>query len=217
MTSFGETGRFGKEFGSKFTDFLRAATEPAEEKLRRNADQAFTVVNERWGLASEEVRGLLGTSFTVDEMALYFPGRELLIAFIAKAVQRGWRVFNYAEDDVETRPIVGQYSVEYWFLQHDLRPYRLELMNVTDGFSPYHSSLQFACDQLTLPYVLAHASFKVAGDEAFGATNVALRAAGYELAQHCTSSYGKFSYYLGGVNNMPAIKPRINTRDGGVE
>lgn len=199
-----------------FGNLIRALRgETPTERMIRNIDNVFDHLDKRWALANEEVRGLLGAERYIDEMALYFGANENLFTFMAKAVQRGWEVFNQAQDVVETSPIVSDYGVVYWFLRNQSRQYRLELMQLKDGFSPYHGSLQEACERHDLPVVLAHASFKLPGEDQYASAGVALRNNDYELAQHCVSSYGKFSYY---VNNerkdIPAIKPRINTRDG---
>lgn len=200
-----------------FTDFIQAAVESPEAKLRRGADMLFERANHVWERMNEELRGLFGAKSFIDEMAFYFPDRELLFIFIGKAVQRGWVLFNFAEDNVITQPIPGDYGVEYWFLMHPDRSYRLELMTVPTGFSPYHASLQERMRRISRPAALAHASFKVADENAYAAAVVTLRQAGYELAQHCTSTYGRFSYFLSGDANVTALKPRLNVRDGGAD
>lgn len=205
-------------FGTKLHEFMEAAIESPEQKLRRGTEDILAQVHAKWGLANEEVRGLFGISYEVDEMALYFPDRDLLTIFMSGAVQRGWVLFNYAEDNVTSRPIPGAYEVEYWFMRSPNVPYRLELMVAGEGFSPYHTSLHEGCQQRSSPVALAHASFKVQDEERFAATGVALRNAGLEVAQHCESSYGRFSYYItesGDKRNLPVIKPRINLRDQG--
>jgi hypothetical protein len=197
--------------------FLLGERESQMLRLNRSWDSIMKNVYERWELSDEEVRGLFGASCGVDEMALYFPGQDLLAYFIKRAVQSGWMLFNHVEDQVVTTPINSVYGVEYWFLRKEGVPYRLELMRVLDGYSPYHGSLQEACDECDFPVLLAHASFKVIDQMSYGSAVVALRNAGFELMQHCTSSYGKFSYMIDNERNteLPPIKPRINTRDGG--
>lgn len=197
--------------------FLLSGNEPQMTRLSRSWDAIMKNIYERWELSDEEVRGLFGASYDVDEMALYFPSQDLLVYFIKRAVQNGWVLFNHVEDHVITTPINSIYGVEYWFLRKEGVPYRLELMRVIDGYSPYHGSLQEACDEANFPVLMAHASFKVSDQMNYGAVVVALRNAGFEVMQHCTSSYGRFTYAIDNErkNELPPIKPRINTRDGG--
>jgi hypothetical protein len=198
-----------------FLDFLQAATETAETKLRREAKTMLERVDYVWDLMNEELRGLFGVKSFIDEMALYFPDRDLLFTFIGKAVQNGWVLFNFSEDTVMTSPIPSEYGVEYWFLMHPDHSYRLELMTVPDGISPYHSAIQASMQKMSRPAALVHASFKVPDESTYASAVVTLRQAGYELAQHCTSSYGRFSYFLSDNVNLTALKPRLNMRDGG--
>lgn len=201
-------------YGTNLHKFLEAAVETPESKLRRGIDDIFSVLTVKWSAADQQIRGLLGADGVVDEMALFFPTKDLMFVFISKAVQRDWVLFNQDDDVVETTPIQSSYDVEYWFLQHPDLPYRLELMLVLDGYSPYHGMLRQACEQLSMPAVLAHASFKTQSEEAYANAVRALRSAGYEVAQHCTSSYGRFSYFIGDPNeDLVALKPRINLRD----
>lgn len=205
---------FSGEFNTRLHEFMGAAIESPVQKLHRGMDEALHRVHDKWEMANEEVRGMFGTTHDVDEMALYFPERELLTVFLTGAVRRGWTMFNYAEDNVVTRPISGAYEVEYWFLRSPDFSYRLELMVLGEGFSPYHGSLHYGCKQMNAPISLAHASFKVPGEPEYAAVGVALRNAGLELAQHCESSYGRFSYYVAEYERgLPALKPRMNTRD----
>lgn len=206
---------FAEDIGTRVHEFLAAATATPEEKLRAGIDTALEQLHEKWKLVNEEVRGLFGTSYTVDEMALYFPDPDLLTMFVGKVVERGWVLFNHAEDNVSTRPIPGAYAVQYWFLRHEERDYRLELMTVDEGHSPYHASLHHLCQQMSAPVSLAHASFKVPDEKTYAAAGIALRNGGFELGQHCTSAYGRFSYYLNedATRFVPAIKPRLNDRD----
>jgi hypothetical protein len=157
---------------------------------------------------------MFGASYEIDEMALYFPDPHLVFEFASRAVQQGWQMFNSAEDVVETSPIPSDYEVRYWFLRHGDYSYRLELMNVGEGFSPYHGALHNVMRRFSRPCGLAHASFKVPNEKQYAAAVVGLGNAGYSLAQHCSSSYGRFSYYLRDDEGwMTAIKPRINLRD----
>jgi hypothetical protein len=206
---------FAETFGEKFHEFMEAAVKTPEQKLREGIDQVFEQCHEKWNEINEEVRGLFGTTYLVDEMALYFPDPDLLMVFVGKAVQRGWVLFNQAEDNVTTQPIPGAYAVQYWFLRHPDRQYRLELMAIDEGHSPYHASLRHMCSQLASPVSLAHASFKVPDEKAYAATSIGLRKGGFDLAQHCTSDYGRFSYYINSSEDrfLPTVKPRVNLRD----
>lgn len=184
-------------------------------RLMQNWDNIMSNVDKRWIEADQEVRGIFGVDQAVDEMALYFPDEEFLIYFIKRAVRDGWVLFNQDEDQVTTTPISSIYGVQYWFLRKEGKPYRLELMRVLDGFSPYHGSLQEACEEANFPVLLAHASFKMTSESMFGAALVAMRNAGFELMQHCVSSYGRFSYLIDvdRKSKLVALKPRLNVRD----
>lgn len=207
------------DFGTKLHEYMEAAIKTPEQRLREGIDSALEQVHEKWRMINEKVRGLLGTSYTVDEMALYFPDPDLLMVFVGKAVQRGWVLFNQAEDNVTTRPIPGAYAVQYWFMNHPDRDYRLELMTIDEGHSPYHASIHHMCQRMSAPVSLAHASFKVPDEKAYAAASIALRNGGFELAQHCESTYGRFSYYIIKSDDareeryVPTVKPRLNMRD----
>lgn len=210
------------QFHDNISTFLDAIGVPTrtfvdtpESRLLRNIDEVFANITKRHGLADQEVRAHFGAAYSVDEMALYFAEEHALFSFMAKAVQRGWLVFNQSEDVVETSPIRSNYAVVYWFLRHPELPYRLELMMVSDGFSPYHGGVERMCEDHGLATVLVHASFKVNDEQEYAAVGVALRNGGYELMQHCSSTYGRFSYYVDNESaEIPAIKPRQNLREG---
>lgn len=198
---------------------MEAAQKSPEDKLKERTRFYLKTIDKKWHLMNEEVRGLFGAECSVDEMAVYFPDRDLLVTFMAQATQRGWRLFNFAEDNVTTRPIIGAYAVEYWFMEHEDHDYRLELMTIPEGFSPYHTSLHEACVLHQAPASIVHASFKVPDEAGYGAAVVGLRKAEYELAQHCESTYGRFSYFLryDSGEARPALKPRLNMRDVSTE
>lgn len=198
------------------SSFLGFGEESPMERLMKNWYTIMDSVDKRWLEADQEVRGIFGMDQAVDEMALYFPSEDLLIYFIKRAVQEGWVLFNQDEDQVTTTPITSVYGVQYWFLRKEGKPYRLELMRVLDGYSPYHGSLQEACEEVSFPVLLAHASFKVNSEATFGAALVAMRNAGFELMQNCVSSYGRFSYLIDvdRKHELATLKPRLNVRDG---
>lgn len=187
-----------------------------EDRMVNDFDGIMQVVNSRWSMAEQELRALFGVGFTIDEMALYFRTDEALNMFMAKAVRSGWVVFNQAEDHVTTLPIPGQYGVLYWFLRHEELPYRLELMRITEGFSPFHGVLDMQGQLSERAVLMAHASFKTASEGEYAGAGVGLRNGDHELMMHCTSSYGRFSYYgKDPEGELPVLKPRLNLRDAG--
>jgi hypothetical protein len=193
----------------------RFGSEDPVQSMIRDIPTILSKIDDRWYLANEHVRGLFGPSCLVDEMALYFNSDHALFSFMACALRRGWITFNQDEDEVTTWPIDSSYSVSYWFMSNEKVDYRLELMRVTDGFSPYHGSLEQYCAASSRAVLIAHASFKVADEQAYAAAGVGLRNCDYEVMQHCESSYGRFSYFTNNEDRsgMPVIKPRINIRD----
>lgn len=201
-------------FGTRLHEFMEAAVETREQRLVRGIETVFEQVHGKWVEANEEVRALFDGKYQVDEVALCFPDREVLAVFLSLAVQRGWVLFNYAEDSVRSRPIPGAYEVEYWFMSSQERQYRLELMVVSEGFSPFHASILEAASHVNAPLSLAHASFKVPDEEALAAVGIRLRKSDFEAAQHCESTYGRFSYYMAPqARALAVLKPRVNLRD----
>jgi hypothetical protein len=186
-----------------------------ERIIREQMDSILAQLERKRATAQEEVRALLGTTHFVDEMAVLVPQRDLMFTFMVGALRRGWEAFNHADDVVETSPIPSSYEVEYLFLRKDGVPYRIEVMNISGGFSPWHHSLEHICDTSGDPLAMAHASFKVPDETSYGAAVVALRSAGYEPIQHCTSHYGRFSYFAISDRDLsrPTLKPRLNLRD----
>jgi len=164
------------------------------------------------------VRALLGDR-AIDEMALMFHDYQTLFAFVNNALpQPGVTLFNYAKDVVRTEPIESEYTVEYWFLTLPLPGVRLEAL-VQNGGSPLHTSVQLRNPHSgTGSVVKMHASFKCASEEEYGDACTALRRSGWELAQRCDSTYGKFSYWQSTCDpaDRPQwfLKPRLNLRDG---
>lgn len=186
-------------FGVLQTDPVKLVTE--------NMDSILKDIEARHTNESEEVRGLL--NYQVDEMSLCFADDKTLLAFISGMVRRGWVLFNQDEDEVVTRPLPSSYTAQYWFLRHMEREYRFEMLLITDGHSPYHYSQTLAANGF--PW-LAHASFQLPNEAAYANAVRVLRDAGYEALQHCTSNYGRFSYFTSEEGHV--IKPRLNTRDG---
>lgn len=166
-------------------------------------------VDEAWSYSTEIVRALLGSTVKVDEIAVYFRSMETLFSFATDCVRDGWMMFNQSDDIVYTRPLISKYEVRYWFLSHPDFPYRLELMCVGEGHSPYHELLKFTASSPVTE--VAHASFKVADEAAYANAVRVFFDAGYDVLQHCESSYGRFSYLSRQGLAVP-IKPRLNTK-----
>lgn len=169
---------------------------------------------------NEELRGMFGTAHQIDEMALLFTQAEYLFAFASTLLEKpGFEIFNTAHDNVDTIPIPSTYSVRYWFMRTPWN-FRLELMMMLEGYSPYHSQLQTLSPRGP---IAAHASFKVGTEEEYANVVRTLGVSGYDLYQHCESSYGRFSYFGAHLDHGEsakaawALKPRINLRDGSSE
>ena len=155
-----------------------------------------------------------------DEIAFFFCNRESASAFVNECVRtQQWALTNIAEDTVNTQPIRSTYEVGYSFLTdpHEKENFRLEVMQIFDGFSPLHGALEAAAHLDGKAWSPVHASFKVSGGvDEYEACLGVLAAAGCTPALHCASTYGKFSYW-----NVPDngegielyLKPRINLRD----
>jgi len=170
--------------------------------------------------AQEELRAMFGTRYSIDEVALMFTSPSWALRFIGSAVRvPGITMFNAAHDVVTTRPIVSTYSAHYWFLTtpDEEDPWRLECMYAHVG-SPLHDSYRgFMADR---DVIAVHASFKCADEEAYGVAVKTLRDNGYEAAQLCDSTYGRFSYWMPeeeGATSGLYLKPRVNLRDMDVE
>lgn len=171
----------------------------------------------------EQVRGMLGSAAYIDEMSLLFTSPHYAKLWVDTAVRlNGVTLFNTADDTVRTSPIRSDYNVHYWFLTapegHSTaeRTWRIEVMYAHIG-SPLHDSHLLAMRAAGQECGIIHASFKCATEEAYGDAVVALAKNAYEPAQHCESSYGKFSYWypleLGHHDIATALKPRVNLRD----
>lgn len=185
-----------------------------EERMRANMPAMLEGLDGTWADSRNSVRAVLGLDYDVDEMAIHFETQSSLYDWITVLVGRdfGWELFNQADDEVRTSPLPSRYSVRYWFLRHPKVPYRLEMMLLGTGYSPYHGLLRDTS--------VAHASFKCADESAFGNAVHTLRESGtWEPWQHCVSSYGRFSYFgpvlFDSDQWIVPIKPRVNLRDGG--
>jgi len=143
----------------------------------------------------------------------------------------GWEWFNAASDLVYTNPFGTRYFVEYNFFRMEHVPFRLEVMNMSEGrmdgetgFSPLHAALwpngmvpnsagvrRFPVPHLSFkPYAYPDASlqrqYSLAVDD--------LKAKAFIHAQTCQSTYGGFSYWLPNDASVQLyVKPRINVRD----
>lgn len=160
----------------------------------------------------EMLRGMLGSDAQIDEMAVMAPRLSRVMGFLSGVVSTdGYVLFNTSFDHVTAGPIRSTYDVRYWFLSTPW-PYRVELMALS-GYSPLHCALQEnqVGNELVLP---VHASFKCKNEEHYGLATGVLRKAGWEQAQRCESTYGKFSYWQHDDATW-LLKPRLNLRDAG--
>lgn len=177
----------------------------------------FPLLEVLWDEANSAACAVRGVGFqpVVDELAILMPGREVLMAFVEEAVQHGWVYFNSSVDTVRTEPMGTVFGVQYHFLRHPEKPWRLELMVKTWGISPLHDTLADLAEDRGFPVV--HASFKPADGESlsrFVREENALEAEGYLMAQECVSAYGRFGYWRKpGIEYAFFLKPRINLRD----
>lgn len=167
-----------------------------------------------------EARQPEGVEWLCDEIAFLFCNREALSAFVNECVRtQQWALTNIAEDTVTTMPIRSTYEVGYHFLTdpNEEQDFRLECMQIFDGFSPLHGALEASAHLDGRTFSAVHASFKVAGQlEDYEACVARLIGVGCTPALHCTSTYGRFSYLSvpDGEGIELYLKPRINLRDG---
>lgn len=171
---------------------------------------------------------------TFDEVAVMVPTPASRYYFLQLMQSAGWVQFNQAADLVHTSPIRSRYTVEYVFLRHPKRTWRMEVMLLKSpaadglaGFSPLHMALwpegvQPLHDRHpVLP--IPHLSFKPPADvvgrvgpgRAVRLVLDKMRDGGFIIAQACQSTYGHF-WYLHHVDSNKSLylKPRINIRDG---
>jgi len=187
------------------------------QPLIRNQDWAKTTMDNVRGEHLEMsaiLRGVLGTRYAVDEMALLFAEEATLSSFVRAAVSlgEGYTLFNTAYDTVKTSPILSEYHVRYWFLSTP-HGFRVELMATYPG-SPLHDQIQLGMSRDSVYSV--HASFKCEDEEAYGNAVHSLKKNAYQLVQSCESSYGRFSYWQPlEAEERPHwfLKPRVNLRD----
>lgn len=142
-----------------------------------------------------------------------------------KLSETGWSCFNSASDVVFTNPFGTRYAVNYDFYRRPDVPWRLEVMQITGGFSPLHAALEWYTDPRLL--AVPHLSFKPERCAvASGSAELETLGRSYSRAvqhlkdnaaipaQTCQSTYGVFGYYLGNdATRQVYLKPRINTRD----
>lgn len=198
--------------------------------------QELAVVAEEWvsstmkllveqkALADERVRGMFGAEVHVDEMSLLFTEPSAARQWVDMAVMlNGVTLFNTARDVVHTAPIQADYEVHYWFLTApeagaiaDWKPWRIEAMYAHRG-SPLHDSFLLPMRKSGEDVGVMHASFKCATEEDYAVAVRTLADNGYECAQRCESSYGRFGYWypidIQDNEQHVALKPRVNLRD----
>lgn len=189
---------------------------PASPVLWHNEDPWEANLSEldvMYDEANSAVSTLHGTSFQpyVDELAILMPNHEMVMEFVTDAVQHGWVYFNNSVDVVAAEPFGTTYEVQYHFLRHNDKPWRLEVMRKTGGISPLHDTLS----RMALSgFPVVHASFKEQTAEDYAVAQAILNEGGYTLAQECVSTYGRFGYWRRLASPQAFyLKPRINTRD----
>lgn len=180
---------------------------------QQQVDETLDSLRAVHAVTSERLRGLFGPAAVIDEIALMFNDEKSLTEFVRSAVcNHGYDLFNTANDVVETWPIRNMYRVSYWFLSTP-HGYRLELMTASTG-SPLHDAISQRMSEASAAAV--HASFKVDNEVDYAIVNGTLLNEGYEMAQRCQSSYGRFAYWTrtGREEGVELyLKPRLNTRD----
>lgn len=179
---------------------------------------------ERWAANLAAVEGLFaqqGKVVHADEIALFAFCQDQEYEILESAVRNGFEVFNAADDHVNTRPLETQYDVHYTFLRSPTGFFRIELMRLTDGFSPLHSHL---AQQASLdggePFEV-HLSWKEETLDDMDASEFTLMQLGGTVQQECVSTYGQFSYWKledqqrqFEIPDHLFVKPRVNVRDG---
>lgn len=142
----------------------------------------------------------------------------------------GWVMSDHDTDRVRIAgPLIGDssYVVEYDFLTHPEKPWRIEVMGIIDGFSPLHRSLlDYDDEEDANGLETVHYSFKVPGGDVLEFQRVCDNAmlSGWTLCQTAVSSYGAFSYFRPRRDNEALrstfadgaqgyLKIRMNNRD----
>lgn len=172
------------------------------------------------------ILGELGFVQGVDEIAILLPSASAATEFVTQMVREdGVMLFNTASDHVHTSPLKTCYNVDYNFLTVPMatgRPLRIEVMALTSGVSPLHYAALHEMHYDGSALSLIHASFKVDDEDDYATAVHRLRERGWEAAQRCESTYGRFSYWTplddSGFGDMPDecppyLKPRVNLRD----
>lgn len=163
-----------------------------------------------------------GLEARIDEVAYLFKVPAVAAEFVHQAVQeQGCALFNASDDVVDTGPLRSSYSVRYQFLTvppmyvpASAGSVRIEAMQITEGHSPLHHLEASTIDRGTGRAV--HASFKCETEEAYAEAGRQLKKNEWESVQRCTSSYGRFSYWLPLIPEeldfQLYLKPRVNLR-----
>lgn len=165
-----------------------------------------------------------GLEARIDEVAYLFKVPAVAAEFVHQAVQEtNCVLFNSNDDVVDTGPLRSSYSVRYQFLSVPLMylannsapMVRIEAMQITDGHSPLH---HLESSTIERSGRAIHASFKCDTEEAYAEAGRQLKKAEWESVQRCSSSYGRFGYWLPLIPDdsdfQLYLKPRVNLRGG---
>ncbi len=197
--------------------------------LKHDYDKMFSAVKETCE-RFDRILERLGFVNAIDEVALLFINPFQATEFLREAVTNdGVLLFNSATDHVHTLPLRTCYDVRYDFLtvpspywpENRIAGPRIEAMHLTDGYSPLHFAALMEMKETGNPATPIHASFKCDDEEDYAIAVDRLRTAGWEAAQRCESTYGRFSYWTplnpkewfdDALRDL-YLKPRVNVRD----
>jgi hypothetical protein len=202
-----------------------------EDARHFHVDKMFSALGQAVA-TYDELLARMGFVYGIDEIAYLFPTHHHAEVFIREAVhdEAECTLFNVATDHVHTSPINSCYDVMYQFLSvpssylphrpSQTSTVRIEAMHLARGFSPLHFGELLSMERDGLLASAIHASFKCEDETAYAAATHRLRESGWEVAQRCDSTYGRFSYWkpLEADQWLPDgpfmyLKPRINLRD----
>ena len=151
----------------------------------------------------------------VDEVAVYFEKKGDLDQFLAYAVNQGMEHFNSVPSDA-MHQIYGNsemgipnraghaFDVRFEFLRIPNSDWRIEAMQVLDGWAPLHRRLRSG--------EIAHVSGKVqAGSLHYYSVLRAALSKRLTCQAEYLNSYGRFAYF---GDEAPYFKPRVNLSAG---